>query len=126
MGNENERHQKALRVGGEIYKNHTLFLAHSEHGLRDGHILVELNKELLAAAEGDGELSAFEIEIKLSFEDRDGRYFDDAKRLVLQCDGHSELEADDAKEGENEDFYDTVGIRKSILLHRYVKIIKQR
>lgn len=92
---------EANEATGEIMKVNTLFPSKTEEGeTKGGLVLLHLKKKA-----GDGA-----IKLAVSYEDRLGRPDSDSQEIVF--------------EGRDSDFFENKGIRKGILLARYVSLMK--
>jgi len=92
---------EADEATGEIMKVNTLFPSKTEEGeVKGGIVLLKLNK-----SSEDGNLT-----LKVTYEDRNGKEDSDSKEITF--------------EDKREDYYDNLGIRKAIVLTRYVSLMK--
>ena len=102
---------------GEFSRIHTLFPSQKSNETdetRGGIQLIKLikdeNKMNITSSENDG----FEVLLEVTYEDRDGKKYRSVQNVLFDADGLS-----------TNNFYDNLGIRKAILLCKYVDVIKR-
>ena len=125
----NDLKANELMKSGEISRIHTLFPAKKRVkkkrvATKGGIQLIKLKKNT-----NDDDGANINVEIVVTFEDRNGKKY--KTEQIVTLDGNEKdknandmIEDDDDEEEEN-DFYDNTGIRKAILLCRYVDLMKK-
>ena len=123
-GNKDNQHQ--IISNGEITKIHTLFPSKrsEKSGKTKGGIqLIKLKK----MHENDDNVN---VSLEVTFEDRNGKKFENIQNISFDAPRQKLIDdmIDNDEEDETEmemDFYDNVGIRKAILLCKYVDLMKR-
>eukprot|EP01084_Bolivina_argentea_P146221 256101_1 len=120
-GTGSETECKEMIEDGEIQKIYTLFPSKrsSDTGeTKGGVILIELDNNHWCDDE-----KGVNVVMEVKYEDRDGRLFEGKHMVELSGIGHS---ANDMIEDDGaNDYFDNTGIRKAILLTKYVNLIKE-
>eukprot|EP01083_Nonionella_stella_P086944 241717_1 len=112
---------------GEIIRMDTLFAAkrRSEEkggGVKGGIQIIKLKKR------GDSEEQNMNVEIEVSYEDRNGKRYKNEQMVALvsppqQHNYKNDMIETDDNDDDAHNFYDNLGIRKGILLCKYVELI---
>lgn len=118
-GCQNEKKKESMLESGEVTRIHTLFPSrkskNSKKGTKGGIILVQLTKKESDANEENKESEMSTISVEVSYEDRNGNKFKNEQQIEFDIEGNGN--------DENMEYFDNLGIRKAIVLCKYVDII---
>ena len=95
---------------GEITHIHTLFpskKSSKDGGTKGGIMLIQLNKNNIS--------ESISIDIEVKYEDRNGIKYENKQSVCLD---------NNDNENDSNEYYDNIGIRKGILLCKYVELIR--
>jgi len=132
--------ERAILESGEVTRIDTLFPARKRPQSEGGAIKGGIQLIRLKAGDGSGEAQEGDdakserdvnVQIEVTFEDRNGKEFRNAQMVSFAPPQLSELDAGDMLEGgdgdddgdEDSGFFDNDGIRKGVLLCRYAELM---